>query len=757
MSGRRMKKRIGEFVALLAISIGILMIMAGTWVENYRQSMVVINEVCSGNEFYEVDNERITDYIELHNKGKHSCALTGLFLSDDRYNLKKLSLEEMDIDADGYLVISCEKEGNTFSIDKNGEYIYLSNEDGYILDQVEVVELEKNTSYVRMPETNTEWKISTCTPGMTNDVEALSHVGEPELSRVSGFYDEEFELQMKSANDTVIFYTLDGSIPDEGSYIYEGPITVYDRSDEPNEYKAIQNVVREWQEFVPTEEKVDKAFVIRAMAMDQTGNKSDVVTATYFINAEDYKSKNVISLVVDPKDLFDNESGIYVTGAAYDEWYLNGEEGEEPTPNFRQKGREWEREAVFEWFEDAEEIFQQDVGIRIQGASGRESSKKRFSIYARKEYSGSNLLEEPLFRNDIQSHSVVLRDETADVICQKLMDDRGIPYQKGRSVTLFLNGEYWYGSYVREKYNDRYFEDYYGIEDENLVLIEGNAVSCGVETDMVLFEELYECLEEIDCSTVDGYEEINGMMDIQNYIDFLITNIYCTNMDFDMEKTKNVVMWRSREPEDEEYGDGRWRFALYDMDSIQWNSTSYYGVENRAEIDPFSQKPEHADRTYNQGILYSALRKNDDFCKQFVLTCMDLINTNFTAESITEKWKTYGKNAEWLDSFFQLRPEYMKKYLAQEFDLSGAVETVTLKNVTQEGGTVTINTVTPVMTDGVWSGEYYTDYPITVTANPVEGYEFVGWSGAVETTDGTVEVPVTSGGITLIAEFQKME
>ena len=46
--------------------------------------------------------------------------------------------------------------------------------------------------------------------------------------------------------------------------------------------------------------------------------------------------------------------------------------------------------------------------------------------------------------------------------------------------------------------------------------------------------------------------------------------------DFDMEKTKNVVMWRSRECEDDAYGDGRWRFALYDMEK--------YGINNLSDI-----------------------------------------------------------------------------------------------------------------------------------------------------------------------------
>ena len=755
VSSRRKKR---EWAVLMIVSVLLLLLMTGLGMEDYFQSKIRINEVCSNNKSYVTDeNEQAAEYVELYNEGFRDYDIHQLYLSDDPYDLKKVSLEGQSIPSKGRLLVFCESGGNGFSIDNDGETIYLSNEKGIILEQVEVIGLEKDTAYARVADGSEEWLVCECTPGMSNDIAVMGKIEMPVLSHTSGFYDEAFELEITSGEDTVIYYTLDGSTPDEGAYIYEGPISVYDKSSEPNVWKSIQNVKRKWLEYEVPTEPVEKAFLIRAIAMDNAGNKSDVVTATYFVGCEEFTDRNVVSLIADPEDLFDDEKGIYVTGSAYDEWYLNGQEGDQPLPNFRQKGQEWEREAVFELFEDSQSVFQQNVGIRIQGASGRESSKKRFSVYARKEYDGSSLLEQPLFDNEIRAHAVLLRDEIADAICQKLMDDRGIPYQRTKSISLFLNGEHWYSSYLREKYNDQYFTDYYGIEDGNLVMIEGNAVSCGVETDMFLFDEFYDYVETHDFSTDEAYEELSEQLDIQNYIDFLIANIYCTNMDFDMENTKNVVMWRSRETGDGAYSDGRWRFALYDMDAIQWNSLKYYEVEEQAAIDPFSQKPEHADKSYNQGVLYSALRKNDDFCRQFVVSCMDLMNTNFSVETINEKLATVGKNSSWLESFFEKRPGYMKTYLAREFELTGSVETITLKNADETQGTITINTVTPSMKDGEWSGEYFIDYPVTVTAKAAEGYEFAGWSGSVISEEKQLEVRITEGGMELKAEFRKAE
>lgn len=746
-----------ESIAIAGVSLGLFSIMLAFGTEEYFQSKIVINEICSDNESYALDGETVVEgYIEICNTGMFPCELSGLFLSDDLYNLQKLPLEGYDIPSQGVLAVSCTDSANSFAVNNEGETIYLSNEDGKILEQIELGKLESDTAYIRTADA--KWEIGSCTPNMTNDAVTEILVEQPVLSHNSGFYDEAFALEISSSPDTIIYYTLDGSTPDEGSYIYEEPIEVYDRSGEPNVVKAVQNVVREWKEYEPSQNPTKKAFLIRALAMDNAGNKSDIVTATYFVGIDEYKEKDVISLVVDPEDLFDAEKGIYVTGKVYDEWYLNGQQGDEPLPNFRQKGREWEREAVFELFDNSESVFQQDVGVRIQGASGRESALKRFSIYARKDYSGSNVFDYTFFDNAVPSHSIVLREPVTDVICQELMEGRGIPYQRARKVYLFLNGELWYGSYLREKYSEQYFEEYYGIDEDNLIVIEGNSVGSGVETDMVHFNEFYRYMEENDFSDDAMYQELGTKMDIQNYIDFLVTNLYCGNMDIAFEKTKNVVMWRSREPEDGTYNDCKWRFALYDMDSMTWNSREFYGVEHRAEINSFSQQPEHATLPYNQTTLFAALKQNDNFCKQFVLSFMDIMNTYFSLDQVEETLIKYEKSAtDWADGYMEKRPEYMKTYMAEEFGLVGTVENVTLYNADENKGTITINTVTPNMKKGTWTGEYFTDYPVIVTAEPKEGYKFAGWSGSVVSQEISIEVPISEGGIELRAEFQKIE
>lgn len=744
-----------QHITLFAGAISFVLVIGGLEAESYFNRQIVIREVCSNNESYVLDDSgRIEDYIEVHNAGILPCHMEGLYLSDDKYQLKKVSLGNYVLPAGGVQVVLCVDGEQSFSISNKGEEIYLSNEKGEILEYVNVVELDNDMAYTKINvETNT-WEVTECTPGMMYDEVILKEVETPVLSHASGFYDTEFELEIMSKDDATVYYTLDGSIPDEGAYLYEGAIHVYDKGSEENVWNAIPNVTTDWleEEIDPT--PVPKAFIIRAVAVNHMGKRSDVVTATYFVNQDELEDAQVVSLIASPDDLFSAERGIYVTGKEYDTWYLDGGGDEEPIPNYEKRGKEWEREAVFELFDSAESTFQQNVGIRIQGNSTRNSAKKRLNIYTRKEYGGSPF-EQPIFGNGHSSYSLVMHTSFIDALNQELMEGRNVPFQRNQKVSYYLNGEWWYDGYLREKYSDDYFSDYYGIDEDNLIVYKAGEVEEGYESDRVIYQELYDYVQGKDFSDDFLYEELTQKIDVQNYIEYLSANIYTANMDVD--DTKNVVMFRAREPEEGTYNDGKWRFALYDMDAVGWTSKNYYQVEEEAAVDSFSQQPRYADMPYNQGTLYVALRQNEQFCKQFVLTFMDLLNTSFAVENVSEKLQKHGEDITWLNSFFAHRPDYIKKYLAKEFELTGTPATVNLYNADDSMGTIQINTTTPIMKNGNWSGEYYTDYPITVTANPAEGYEFVGWSGSIDSTEITVEVPVTTGGITINAEFQEIE
>lgn len=78
--------------------------------------------------------------------------------------------------------------------------------------------------------------------------------------------------------------------------------------------------------------------------------------------------------------------------------------------------------------------------------------------------------------------------------------------------------------------------------------------------------------------------------------------------------------------------------------------------------------------------IYTALKKNANFREQFVLTFMDLINTNLSAENTTAIMKSLGIVNEIYQEYFENRADFIVPYVAEEFELTGTQETVTLSS-----------------------------------------------------------------------------
>ncbi|MCM1224022.1 MAG: CotH kinase family protein [Lachnospiraceae bacterium] len=596
----------------------------------------------------------------------------------------------------------------------------------------------------------------TPTPGITNTNAAL-WIAEPSLSHKSGFYENAFELEIFSEPGTTVYYTLDGSIPTTESHLYNGAISIYDRSGEENTFRTIKNVTSDWRDNRLGEEPVDKAFIVRAVAVDGEGRTSRPVTATYFVDLEKYRHGNVVSLVAEPSDLF-GDDGIYVTGREYDDWYLGTQEGDAPERNYGKRGRQYEAEVYFEYFSDTLS-FSQNAGLRIQGASKRSYALKNFTLYARKEYSGSNVFDENIF-SDVTSHKLILRKGYANSVFQDLVRDRDVATQRYKCVSVFLNGEFWYDTVMLEKYDAHYFEERFGVKADDVVVIKNDSIEEGVDEDLGLRQDMYNFLIGHDMSIDADYMEFGEIVDLQSYIDYMCVNIYIHNMDF--HETKNMVMWRSRSITPNGYGDGKWRWALYDLDAMEWATSDAW--DYTWEVNSFSMVPQHIGMAINQQTIYRYLKDSPIFRKQFVLTFMDLVNTDFVYANVKTKMDDYefdnyefNLDKDYYENFFKNRAAYIVPHMAEEFGLSGTLETVELTINDADAGYVVLNTIKPDLSVGVWTGNYYTDYPIKVTAVANKGYEFVGWEGDAVSENECMEVQVVEGGVKIHALFRKMD
>ncbi len=699
------------------------------------------------------------DYIELYNSSSEDVSLDGWFFSDDESELKKSSLSGVIVPAKSYELIYANgvgEEGNAlnFKISSRGEKLFLSNAKGNLVDSVYVPALRYGEVYARTTDGGKEWAIMSESL-LSDNSEAMIYpirtLDKPIFSHVSGFYDDPFVLELDCNPGERIYYTLDGSIPTKDSKIYDEGIQIRDISECSNRYTSVQNVVENWRAYGPKTEPVDKAMVVRAIAMNDNNCSSEVVTHTYFVNLNEYKESNVYSVVGDYEDFFGDE-GIFVTGKEYDDWYLSGMKGEKVEPNFLKRGRRWEIMGNLQIIHSGEEVVNQSADIRIHGGSSRHAKIKRMSYYSRNIYSGSDYFDGLLLEGS-KIHSAALDETLTSISFEKLVKDRDLAIQKYEQAYVFLNGEFWREGYLLGKYDEFYFEQAYGVSPENIITIKDGEVAEGVDEDVQYYHDMLDYGLNKDLSNSEEYNSLEAKMDIQSYIDFLCANIYLCNMD--MSENKNYCLWRVRDPDGSEYGDGRWRWMLYDMNCIEFGESTYYGVESKAQINSFSQEMQYTGTSYNKLPMYKGLKANKSFCNQFVLTFMDMANVNFSKENIEITYESFGGIPEQYVNFFENRYKHIVPYMAEKFNLTGTLEEVTLKVNDPKGGTIQLNTTVPDLSDGSWTGKYYTDYPVTVTAVPEEGYKFVGWTGSVTSDSDTIEAEVIEGGITLEAVFEK--
>lgn len=181
--------------------------------------------------------------------------------------------------------------------------------------------------------------------------------------------------------------------------------------------------------------------------------------------------------------------------------------------------------------------------------------------------------------------------------------------------------------------------------------------------------------------------------------------------------------------------------------------------------------------------LFDKLSRNPYFQRDFTVTVCDLMNSVFKAENVApnlmarmEKTKTsvirdlkkyYGNNitakdyeedADDLARFFLNRPAYMVQHLKESFGLKGSLEWVTAGAA--EGGSVQLNSI--LVPEGtVFTGGYFTDYPVVLTAVPKEGYRFLGWqrtdqdAASFYSQQAEIEVKPERGKISYQAVFEK--
>lgn len=618
------------------------------------------------------------------------------------------------------------------------------------------------------------------------------------VSHNSGFYAEQFELQVETFEGCEIYYTLDSSSPIENGELLDSNLLL-----EPSSLRSptlayiteISHSGAPWREPVGD---VPMATVLRVVAKDVSDDYSDELTFTYFVGPE-YETLPgipVVSMVFDREHFFDHETGIYVLGQIFENWQTQNPssvpDGGTPA-NYFQSGVEWERPSHFKYFDElGNVVLSQNIGVRIHGGWSRQFAQKSLRLYSRSEYGVSRFRYRFFETTDQDDHNrLILRNSGQDWDRTKLLDmyqasllsHLQTATQAYQPVLVYLNGEYWGLYNLRERIDQHYIETYYGIDRDEIDIVEitGEANHGTNEA----FHEMLEFFIDTDLSIEENYQEALKLIDINSFLDHYVTQIYGANTDW---PGANQRMWRKQtdgfQPTSVYGHDGRWYWMIFDQDFGFLRTPDFNALE-------YATQPEITRFMPHVTVPIRKMLENDSFRNEFIIHFMNLIHTSYDPQIATQKldeisskiepfitqnyrrWDAFddflnrSRNLDdWKDLienirlFAQQRPEFMIQHLIDYFELDEDVITITLDANSHEQGSIALNKLKlspDIPTVGAqvfpYTVPHFKGLTYTATAIPQSGYKFVKWTGDIESNDIEISF-VPSSDLYIHAEFE---
>ena len=644
----------------------------------------------------DLDYGKSADWVELYNSGSLDVDLSGYYITDnlnlpDKYILPQGTV----IKAGSYLLLWCDGNGTglhtSFKLSADGESVGIYSPSQELLDHVTFDPQLMDISYGRHESNPDEWGYyDTPTPGAANgDNGFAGKANLPKILTPGGRFSGSVTVAITNDLGGRVHYTLDGSVPNTSSPIYEAPLT-----------------------FTTT-------TVLRARIIEDGKIPGDVITESYFVD-DIFAGHHlpVVSIVTDSDNFWNESSGIYMQDFKPD----------------------WEVPVNIEMFLNNgsdRAAFNERAGIKINGLYAWQLPQKMLGVYFKKKY-GESKLAYQLFIDDDRSSfdNFALRASGSDWSYTLMRD--GLVQQAARKggmnldlmafrpCVVYVNGEFLGIHNIREKVDEDYVKKHYDLGGADFDMVEGGDTPEVGTT--AAWDKFFRLATTTDLSVDANFAAIADEMDIENFTDYIITESYSSNTSL----SHNTMVWKPLDG-------GKWRWILMDCDRgcFEFDDTKLSYVINKTYL-PLKQMLENAAyKSYYCQRLADQLFTTynaDEVCRQIDAHAADIAPL---MEQHVARWlgttSSYGDAmpsvAYWHNEVEALRDFARGRVAVLLADLTnyGTEQAVLFSLSSLPAGACAMTFNNHTLPQTTWFGLYPQQMDITLTATDRAGYTFRGW------------------------------
>jgi len=440
----------------------ILILISGNYC--FSQNLKINEFVASNNQSYEDPGTgNYPDWIEIYNSSGSSIDISGYYLTDDSGTPTKWSFPASTVIASNSYLLVLADGTNTglhanFKLSASGEEIYLYDNVGVLVDSISFGSQVTDISHGRA--SGGTWVYySPSSPGSANvpgdEFTGISQM--PTFSVGTGMYSGSFSVLISAALGATIYYTTDGTNPDQSSSLYTSSIPV------------------------------SATTVIKAIAVEAGNLPSYIGMETYLFGETQNLDALILTTEVDSiGNPYSWVNKLYIDGRIkVDLIQTDGQHIISQYADFETKG---------------------NTSSSLPQINGKISAKKRYGDkdFDCELYPNKSLDELKSFniKNTSQDwEECHLRDQFINnLISYDLLMD-SLSFEDNRPVVVYINGRYHGFLFIQEDNNSDYFKHNYDAS---------NAIS-----------QLYGTIKDmsyLDLSTQSGFEEFEQDVHFRDYM-----------------------------------------------------------------------------------------------------------------------------------------------------------------------------------------------------------------------------------------------